>query len=420
MSDFRAIGGVSATLRTLLEDRMEIPAEINNFLVTVGTPRPESQDAQPLERSRINLFLYRATENSSLKNREIPGQGQGLAFGHPPLSLNLYYMLTPYGSTADEDFTDETLAHYLLGSAMRVLHDFPVITEELLTVRPPPNQIILDASLRDQHERVKITLEPTSLDDLSKVWTGLTLPLRLSATYMVSVVQIESRRPRRIPKPVGEPPLAGPRIFPVTFRSPQIQEIRVSRPDDQPEVERRFAYARIGDVLILLGRNLTGETTRIIVGAVDVTEHIEVLLDNRIEVTIPDDELLQPGPQPVKVVQELLMGDPPTPHLGFQSNLAVFMLVPSVFELIPDLNASPKTLRITGNGLFNSKFESLTIVGDKVIRGNPVPPDIASEYTMAGPTEIAFNLPDLVAGAYAVRVRVNGADSIEERVLVIP
>ena len=75
MSGFQAIGGVSATLRTLLEDRMELPPGADDFLVTISTPRPEEQSDQQGERARINLFLYRTTENGYLKNQEIPGQG---------------------------------------------------------------------------------------------------------------------------------------------------------------------------------------------------------------------------------------------------------------------------------------------------------------------------------------------------------
>lgn len=412
MSDFRAIGGVSATLRTLLEDRMELPpgVNVNDFLITISTPRSEEQDDQ-LEGARINLFLYKTTENGYLKNQEIPDQGQPVSYGHPPLSLDLYYLITAYGTTTiQEDFVDETQAHFLLGSAMRVLHDVPVVTEQLET---STGQRILHESLRNQFEKVKLSLEPISLEDLSKVWTALTLPYRLSVAYMVSVVQIESQRPRRFPKPVGEPPPAGPRVFAVPFRSPQISEIRVRRPGDQPDMERPFAYARIGDTLIICGRNFASDTTRVMLSGVDATSQITVLRDDRIWVTIPDDALLQPGPQSVKVVLDVMMGDPLTSHLGFQSNLAVFMLVPGPIGLPVGPIAFPGTLQITGERLFHPDHESLTLIGDEVIR--------SSDYTTAESTEIEFDLPDgLSSGSYPVRVRVHGAESIDERTLTIP
>ena len=98
--------------------------------------RPEDQGKA--EDARVNLFLYRVTENGYLQNQEIPGRG-GSDYGHPPLSLNLHYLLTAYGSDlipgATPATTDEKLAQFLLGSAMRVLHDVPIVTEALTTVR---------------------------------------------------------------------------------------------------------------------------------------------------------------------------------------------------------------------------------------------------------------------------------------------
>src|SRR5918912_1180241 len=128
MSNFLAIGGVSASLQTLLRDRMELPPPMirSDLQVAISTPQPED-DAAAAEPTRINLFLYRAMENGALKNQMIPGQGHPSEYGHPPLSLVLHYMLTAYGATDDNGLVNETRAHFLLGSAMRVLHDFPVI-----------------------------------------------------------------------------------------------------------------------------------------------------------------------------------------------------------------------------------------------------------------------------------------------------
>jgi hypothetical protein len=408
VSDFRAISGVSASLRRLLRDRMEVPVDV--------TIAPPDVTITGVTAKRLNLYLYQVTENGYLKNQEIPGRDHAGAYGHPPLSLNLHYLLTARSGT--ETSSDSDLeAQQILGDAMRVLHDLPVVTDQLTITRPAVGTVgdpILDTSLLGEFEKVKIGLQPVTLEDFSKIWTALSeANFRRSVAYEVSVVQIESQRPRRFPRPVGEPPPAGPRVFAVPFRSPQISEIRVRRPGDPPDMERTFAYARIGDTLILRGRNFASDTTRVMLSRVVATGQSTVLRDDRIEVPIPDDAELQPGPQPVKVVLDLMMGDPPSAHLGFQSNLAVFMLVPGSINLTPDLGASPRTLQITGERLFRPDRESLTLVGDEVIR--------SSEYTTSTPTEIKFDLPDsLGSGSYPVRVRVHGAESIDERVLPIP
>ena len=65
MSDFQAIGGMSATLQDLLKDRMEKPPGLTDFQVTISTPQPEKENGQSPETARVNLFLYRVTENGS-------------------------------------------------------------------------------------------------------------------------------------------------------------------------------------------------------------------------------------------------------------------------------------------------------------------------------------------------------------------
>src|SRR5215211_6678861 len=164
MSDVNAIMGVSATLQALLRDRVQAPPAVADVPVTISTPLPEVQGAEPAaEDTRLNLFLYRVTENAFLKNQEIPGHGQNGAYGNPPLSLDLHYLLTAYGATVDGAFLNETRAQFVLGSAMRVLHDHPIITEAAVTVRQPAGLQILHPSLRGEFERVKLTLDPIAL-----------------------------------------------------------------------------------------------------------------------------------------------------------------------------------------------------------------------------------------------------------------
>jgi hypothetical protein len=397
VSDFHAIGGVSASLQALLRDRMEVPTEVpgGQFEVTVGPPQGPAANNQDAEPPRVNLFLYRITENGCLKNQETPGHGHPAAYGHPPLSLDLHYLLTAYGTTDDNGQMNETISHFLLGSAMRVLHDHPVIHEGLVT---GGGQSILHASLRGEFERVKVSLEPLSIEDLSKVWTALTLPYRISAAYMVNVVQIESRRQRRFPRPVGEPPLAGPRVIVVPMKAPRIAEVRVRRPGDPPALERRFAFARINDVLILRGGEMSagvdGEV-RVFLGEVDASAGILSLRPDRLEVTVPDHPDLQPGAVQVAV----RVGTPELPQTGFRSNEAVFMLVPRNDLITPNLGATPRRLLIQGERLFLGRATGETLIGeDAVPKG---------DYLAAVPTSITVPVPDTLP-AWPVDCLVSG------------
>ncbi|MGB5620379.1 MAG: DUF4255 domain-containing protein [Desulfobacterales bacterium] len=406
MSDFQAIGAVSTTLQRLLKDRMELPSGVSSVQITLSTPGPDQGNGQTVEEPRINLFLYQVSENAALKNQEIPGQGHPGSFGHPPLSLDLHYLLTAYGATSEPevDILNETLAHYLLGSAMRVLHDHPVITEQLTTIRPPSGVTILEQSLHDAFEQVKLCLDPVNLETLSDVWSALTLPYRLSAAYSVSVVQIESQQARIYPKPVGAPPDGGPQLTVVTFSAPFIDRVRIRR-QESPHEATTVPYARIGDTLALLGSNFGGDGTRVQIGPLSL---VPTVIDGQgIDVAIVDDDTLQPGAQSVNVVRDILVGDPPEPRPGFRSNQAVFMLVPRV-----DTAAlTGGVVTIIGARLFQENMDCQTIIGNAVI---PTP------YTSATPTSISLPLPELAPGTYSVRVRVNAAESIDARTITVP
>jgi hypothetical protein len=400
MSDYQAIGAVSTTLQRLLKDRMELPSSLPGLQVTVSTPSPDPGNGQSVEEARVNLFLYQVTENGALKNQEIPGQEQ------PPLSLNLHYLITAYGTMAEAEgnYVNETLAHYLLGSAMRVLHDNPVITDQLTTVREPMGEPILDPVLIGAFEQVSISLDPVSLESLSDVWSALTLPYRLSAAYAVSVVQIESQQAPRYPKPVGKPPDAGPRLTVVTFSAPVIDRLRIRR-QEPPHLESTAPYARIGDTLMLLGSNLTRDV-QVQIGALTLPPTISD--GQRLEVAILDDAGLQPGAQPVSGLRDFMVGDPPEPRPGLRSNQAVFMLVPRV----ETVSLAGNEVTIAGTRLFMEAKPCQTIVGNEVIQG--------ANYLSAMPTQIRFTLPALDPGTYAVQVRVNGAESIDEWPLIVP
>src|SRR5262245_43860614 len=137
MSDFTAMKGVTSTLRALLLDQMEAPPPV----VTVAPPDVPVSGAG----NRVNLYLYQVTENGHLKNQEIPGHGHHGAYGHPPLSLDLHYLLTAFVETETAQDAD-LQAQLFLGDAMRVLHDFAIITPDL-HLSADPALTILDPSL---------------------------------------------------------------------------------------------------------------------------------------------------------------------------------------------------------------------------------------------------------------------------------
>src|SRR5215218_6391140 len=316
MSDYRAIQGVSSSMKNLLEtfmflNRPDVPSG-DRVAITLGLP-DQKEDGK-----RLNLFLYHVQECPQLKNQDLPGAAHPAEYGRPPLTLDLHYLLTAY---AESDEGDQVEAHQVLGDAMRVLHDHAYLLGD-----------ILDPSLDGAVERAKVTLEPLTVEDVTKIYVALSTPYRLSVGYKVTIVQIQSRLQRSAAALIAESPSGGARIVVAPIRRPRVEDVYVIRQGDATNRER-VAYGRIGDRLVLKGHNLTGDL-RLLLNDVDVTASILSKSASRLESAIPDNAALQPGPISVRLAAEVLLGDPPVPHRGAASNLSAFVLIPHVTGMV--------------------------------------------------------------------------------------
>lgn len=251
MSTSTAIGMVGESLKTLLEEEMSVtPAAPVTLLA------PDETGAN----RRINLFLYKVQENPFFKNKdwEVSGSDPG-RIRPPPLSLNLYYLLTPYAQNDTQ--TGNTSAHEILGEAMRVLHENPVIPGEHL-----------DPGLADARERIKIMQMPLDLDEMSKVWSTFGTPYRLSVVYEISVVQLDQSDERERDMPtrissIGVPNVGAP------FSAPRVTSITP-------------LSGGAGTTITLSGENLAGWRAYVDIGTERVADGVEIPADS-FDVTVP-------------------------------------------------------------------------------------------------------------------------------------
>ena len=202
---------------------------------------------------RINLFLYKAQENPVLKNLDWQvKRGAPTQLVPPPLSLNLFYLMTPYAPNDPQ--TGNAVAHEILGEAMRVLHEHPIVPQEYLA-----------EGLQDAREQIKIILNTLNMDELSQVWHTFTQPFRLSVLYEISVVQLDmlpaSERPMapRV-RQVGVPDVRAP------FQPPVVHHIEpVSGPAGTPSPCTASTWQAGGPLsgswnsMIVDGQELTGD-----------------------------------------------------------------------------------------------------------------------------------------------------------------
>lgn len=381
MADFTGIQAVTETLRQLLLERMQEQAALTD--VTTFSPDTDDTPDGPW----VNLFLYRITESADLKNQDLPGRGGSLSYGHPPLSVNLHYLITTMGL----DSADTRGAQRVLGDAMLTLHDHPVIAKD---------DPVLDPGLQQEVELLKITLEPLSAEELSNIWTATTAPYRLAVAYRVTVVQLESPLPRQIARPVGAPPEAGPRVYAVPLDRPQITAVGVTH-GALDEVEA-MPYARIGDTLVIDGGQLH-PGRRVLLG--DVEAAVEAASTaSRVFVAVPDEPALHAGIQRLQLVSDIQIGEPPRDVPVMRSNVAAFVLIPTVESTSPATGGAGATLTITGDRLVADAGPTIVLIGDHA--ANPQSGATAALVAVTVP-------PELAPGVHPVRVRVNGAESID-------
>jgi len=186
IADFAVIADVGETLIELLRENMK--DLINPDSIMLISPG----DIEGSDTVRLSLFLYQVTENAHLKNQEMMNIGS-TGLKNPPLTFDLYYMLTSHPSTGIQDKTERTKEeHSVLGKAMQVLNDNSLLKGS-----------VLRGSLAENNEELRMTLTTLNLDDMTKIWTTFQDKLfRPSLCYLVTPVKIDSSREKQVKRVV--------------------------------------------------------------------------------------------------------------------------------------------------------------------------------------------------------------------------
>jgi hypothetical protein len=194
MSNSRAIAAVTATLRNVLIQGFNDDNDLPGVDVTT---RPLDKARNGNTGNQLNIFLYHTTLNTAFANMTMPTHVPSSSTTPTPLPLNLYYLITAYG-----EGDDDVKGHLLLGRAMGVLHDNAALDREVIRNALNSEGLTQPSNLHEQIDRVYVTLQPVSLDEMSKLWTTFQTEYRISTAYHASVVLIESERPAWSPLPV--------------------------------------------------------------------------------------------------------------------------------------------------------------------------------------------------------------------------
>ena len=165
------IFSVSNTLRNMLSEFLKIREED----IVLDSPG----ELEPIPDDGLSLFLYKLSENPSLKNQDFVQDGyfNPVRLRNPPLVLDLFYLVIPFGNSESRQI--------ILEKVMQLFHDYPILDKSLLS----------DDLINSGNQELKILLNEITIDDLNKIWSLFpNKPYRLSISYMITPLMIPSSR----------------------------------------------------------------------------------------------------------------------------------------------------------------------------------------------------------------------------------
>jgi hypothetical protein len=258
-------------------------------------------------------------------------------------------------------------------------------------------------------ERVALTPTALTLEELSKLWSTLfRVPYVLSIAYRASVVLIESEL---TPRP--SLPVRASNLYVLPISRPLVERVEAGDGADSPLV--------LGSTLVVHGRRLRGDATRVRVGAALATPDADDVADTEISVVLDSPPFaggaLRAGVHGAQVLHELEIGTPPAPHRGLESNVAPFVLRPTL--------TGTSVSGVTGSGS-EPRDATVTVTAEPAIGRNQrvallldaVSGDEAYSFAAAARADdadpVQVPVTAVAAGDYLVRVQVDGAESVLE------
>jgi hypothetical protein len=397
MSNFLAIATVTEALSQLLA------AIKNDVSGAVVVAQPPDVAIQGVHGNILNVFLYQVTQNPGYRNQDLPARGSdGRLMRRPQLGLDLHYMVTALGN-------DDLQAQMILGSAMRILHENPILTRGLIAQTIQSKRLLEDSDLNEQIELVKITHQNLSLEEITKLWSSFfQTNYRISTTYKATVVLIESKKETRPTLPVLTPQL---RV--TLFKQPIIQKL-------EPQI---LEFNPNGDTtLVVTGLNLQAEDVSIQIGD-ERTVIPASVSDMQITLTIPND--VTPGVKRIQIVQSLKMGleGKETSHKIFKSNVAAFVLAPKITQINGSNITTPNAVQVSKDDKLTLTFAPSMAPSQKVSflvgeyeivlprQDSKVPISTLSASLSDNPA-LAKSIADFPNKTYLLRIRVDEAESL--------
>jgi hypothetical protein len=171
---YSALCATSKTLSEFLLSSLRAAPLLQGFFppLTVSLNNPaETQEG-------LSVWLYRIVRDEQTLNAPPRRIGPN-SIMRTPLPFRLHYLITPLvnGQSGANYETEQRI----LGRVLQALYDHPIIRGSELKNELSGTDVELNTRL-----------EPMNLEEITRVWDALDKPYKLSVSYEVSVVCIES------------------------------------------------------------------------------------------------------------------------------------------------------------------------------------------------------------------------------------
>ena len=382
MSNYLAIATVTAALQQLLLT----PVSQAVGSATVGFNRP---DASNLTTPLVNIYLYQITPNTAYRNADLPARRpDGSLSQRPQAAFDLHYLFSFHGNDAQLE------PQRLMGAVTTALHAQPLLSKDNINSAVSNFGFLAGSQLESQVERIRFTPTALSLEEFSKLWSVFfQVEYSLSAAYQASVVLMESSD-----SPQEAPPVQARNLYVVPFQSPNIDRVISQSGAQQP--------ITTGSTLLIQGQQLRGQSTLLLIE----NQEFNPATITDTEITLVVSASLHAGVKGVQVLQKSMLGTPAVLHRGAESNIAPFVLHPTITAIhavaLPPPNGAAVTLTLSPNIgvgqravlLLNSATSSAAYTSLPVIAA-------------ADSNQVTINIADVPAGTYLTRVQIDGAES---------
>ena len=339
----------------------------------------------------MNVYLYQITPNAAYRNDDLPTRrSDGTLVKRPQAAFDLHYLFTFHGDDS------QLQPQLLLGAVASTLHAQPLISSAAIAKAISDFSFLSTSNLANQVERVKFTPTSLTLEEFSKLWSVFfQIEYTLSAAYQASVVLIESDDVPATPLPVQAANLAA-----VPFREPQIDSVISQAGADQPIVA--------GSTLLIQGQQLRGAITVALIEDQEITP--SAATDTQVTIALPAG--IHAGVKGAQVIQKIQIGTPPAPHRSVESNVAPFVLRPTITGAVAAVKGpgiTTVTLTVAPN--IGAGQRAVLLLNNLSV----TPPAAFTSVPAVAPADsnqVSIDIAGVPTGTYLARVQIDGAESL--------